>query len=357
MKTGFRGAFVISWSQTEIDGLTGVPISEIGIGSTWQWTGKATRIDAPRDVYVLENALEIEELHKRAAKNVRRMIGDVESIDRREFDDEDEDQLFDASFDVTDGYVRYRIVLITLEHSEHPMLLFAGDMPPKDQDLWVVDCSTDALAREKPDTEGRGVICFVPGTRIRTPHGLQLVEELVEGDMISTKDNGAQPIQWVGNRRISGARLFTMPQLRPIKLRSHILGQGEPDEDLLVSPDHRILVKGAAALDLFNTSEVLVTARDLVNGKSILVDHTVRSVTYVHLMMEQHQIVWANGVESESFHPAGSKVEKMDAVQRQRLIQHVPGVLEDPHQYGEFARRNLNAAEAAILSHGMSSYH
>ena len=170
--------------------------------------------------------------------------------------------------------------------------------------------------------------------------------------MICTKDNGAQAIRWIGQRQISGGRLVALPQLRPIRLKAHVLADGEPDEDLILSPDHRVLVKGPVAQSLFNSDEVLVAVRDLVNDTTISLDHRCRGVTYVHLMLDHHQIVWANGVEVETFHPAGMDTQDMNPQQRGRLWERFPDIRQDAFSYGEFARRNLSRSEAAILSYG-----
>jgi len=175
--------------------------------------------------------------------------------------------------------------------------------------------------------------------------------------LICTKDNGAQPIRWIGSRQITGGRLMAMPMLRPIRIKANVFADGEPDQDLVVSPDHRILLKGSAARALFNTSEVLVAARDLVNDSHIRVDHRCRGISYVHLMLDQHQIVWANGVEVESFHPAAMDPDNIDPLQRNSLWERFPDVVDDAHSYGEFARRNLTRSEAAILSYGSLGGH
>lgn len=356
MKTGFKGTYIISWAQSEIDGIVGAPVADIGIGTTWRWTGTPMRVDAPRDILILGNSLEIDQMSRRAALRAQKLLGlavDTVPINPAE----DDNTLFDACFDVTDGYERYRVTLIALEGSTQPILLFADTIPPCDQDLWVVHCATDKMASGALENKQKNVICFVPGTRILTPAGPTLVEDLIAGDQISTKDNGAQDIQWIGNRKISGARLFAMPHMKPIRLRANILGQGEPDQDLIVSPDHRILLQGDVAQSLFNTPEVLVTARDLVNDSSITVDHSVRALTYIHLMLDQHQIVWANGVESESFHPAGVDLNKVEPGQKSQFDAQFPELGARPEMYGEYARRNLNASEAALLAFGASSTH
>ena len=119
--------------------------------------------------------------------------------------------------------------------------------------------------------------------------------------------------------------------------------------DLLVSPEHRVLLKGALASDLFNTDEVLVSAKDLVNDQSILRDYQSREVTYIHLLMDRHQIVFANGLESESFHPATMPMDAIADDQLPALLDRVPGLNEDASNYGAFARRMLSSAEMAIL--------
>lgn len=195
------------------------------------------------------------------------------------------------------------------------------------------------------------MICFTPGTRISTPHGAARIEDLQPGDRIRTKDNGAQEVLWTGHRRMTGARLYAMPHLRPVRFRAGAMGSGRPEEDLLVSPQHRMLVRGAAAQALFNTAEVLVAAEDLINGNSIAVDYAARDVTYVHILLERHNIIWANGMETESFHPSNTALEMIDPAQRAVLTALLPGMAEDPQGYGDHARRNISASEAAIFRH------
>jgi hypothetical protein len=168
---------------------------------------------------------------------------------------------------------------------------------------------------------------------------------------VQTKDNGAEEIQWIGSRRMTGARLFAMPRLRPIRIRAGALGVKRPDEELLVSPEHRMLVSGDVARALFNTSEVLVAAKDLINNATVTVDLAVREVTYVHLLLPRHQILWANGIETESFHPASATLSTLDEADRLRLLARYPALEHAPLSYGGFARRSLSGPEAAILMH------
>ncbi|MDQ7069231.1 MAG: Hint domain-containing protein [Rhodobacterales bacterium] len=359
MKTGFRGTFVISWSQTEVDGLTAAPLQSLNVGAAWSWHGEAVRVDGPGELLRLEQADGEVDLRRRAVRMVHRLVGAALSDTRsgrarrllaRDIDPANE-PLMDGSFVVTDGAQSYTVTVIEVGGNAQPLLMFLDGYPPRNADLWIVHQALDNMIFNPRSQTSGGVICFTPGTRIQTPDGPRLIEELREGDRVQTKDNGAQEILWVGSRRMTGARLFAMPKLRPIRFRPGALGIERPEAELLVSPEHRMIVRGKIAQTLFNTPEVLVAAKDLVNGHSIAVDAILKEVTYIHLMLPDHQIMWANGVETESFHPANTALSTLAENDRARLLAQSPELEYDPHGYGAYARRNLSASEAAILTH------
>ncbi len=369
MKTGFLGTFVIPWSHTETDGHPGAAVESLHPGATWRWSGALTRVDGPGDVLSLGSAEGVADLHKRAARKVRRMIsgnGEALAVLARGSDArkalaraeaiaqvaEGEALLAHASFTVTDGQQAWMASWIETVPGASGLLMFAGGVPPEGADLWV---SHVASASEMPPRPGEtpqgGVICFTAGTRIATPEGYKLVEELGEGDMVQTADDGAQPVMWAGQRRMTGARLFAMPHLRPMRIRAGVLGPDIPDGDLLVSPNHRLLLRGLAAQALYNTPEVLIRARDLSGLRGISTDHRLTEATYVHILMDRHQVLFANGVETESFHPAEADFGTLDAGDRDRLLGGLPWLKKRPDDYGAPARRTLSGAEAAILRH------
>lgn len=352
MGTGFRGTFVISWAQTQIDGQRDAPLAALRVGAIWSWRGEPVRVDGPSTVLRLGEAEERDDTRGRAARMVRRLVG-LPPAPPPPSGEEDPDAASrgDFGFVVTDGRRGYSVTLIPAGRRAPPLLVFVDEMPPSGTDLWVVHHARAAsLAAAEPELAG-SVICFTPGTRILTPFGPVPIESLREGDLVQTKDNGAQPVCWTGSRRMSGARLFTQPALRPIRLRAGAFGIGRPERDLLVSPGHRMLVKGRAAQALFNTPEVLVSARDLVNGDSIVQDLRVPEVTYVHLLLPRHEVLFAEGLETESFHPANTALTSLNEDDRARLLRVLPAVLADPQGYGDYARRNLSRPEAAILLH------
>lgn len=355
MKTGFRGTFVLSWAQTELDGLSAAPLTSLAVGASWQWRGDPTRVDGPGDVLVLGEAEERTDLHRHAARAIRRMIGQAvtltDPLAAGTDPTPDDDPLLDNGFCVTDGLRRYTATLIE-RPGKPPLCMFVDDLPPRGAELWVTNVVSGTALPNRSGDLNPSVICFTPDTRIATPDGPVRVADLEEGDRILTKDDGPQAVRWIGKRRMSGARLYTMPELRPIRIRAGAVGMDVPDGDLLVSPQHRMLIKGAMAQSLFGTPEVLVTARDMLNDHSIRVDARLREVTYVHLLLDRHSIVFANGLETESFHPATMDMAAMDRGQLRHLNERVPGVRHDPSRYGAFARRMLSPSEAAILAYG-----
>jgi hypothetical protein len=352
MGTGILGTFVISWSQTETDGLASAPVSMMTVGATWRWTGRAVRVDGVQDVLVLNGAEGAAEIRERAARVAGRLIGQAQAGPRKKAPARGQDPL-EHGFVVTDGTRSFAATVIEPRRGAALLVMFEGQMPPANAELWVVRVAGNLGLSAV--TETGGMICFTPNTSIRTADGARLIQELRLGDRIVTKDNGLQAIKWIGHRRIATGQLHAMPQLRPIRFRAGALGVGRPDGDLLVSPQHRMVITGPAALALFNAAEVLVTAEDLVNGTSIHVDLTPRDAVYIHIMLEQHQIIWANGLETESFHPASAALERIEAAQRASLFGLVPGVQEDPYKYGAYARRNLSPAEAAILQSDLAA--
>lgn len=351
MKSGFRGTFVISWSQTEIDGLEAAPVNSLTVGAAWSWRGDVIQVDGTAGLLRLDRAEGTDALRKRAANMVRRLVGVALNPDMQISLTEDtaSTEMTDSSFIVTDGAKSYAVTLIDIGQGTQPLLMFLDEIPPRNAELWVVHHTLGAPVARADGPDGSGVICFTKGTSIATPKGGIAVEDLQLGDHVLTKDNGPQPVEWIGQRKMTGARLFAMPRLRPVRIRCGALGIERPDRELLVSPEHRMLVTGPVARDLFNTPEVLVAAKDLIDGQRVAKDAQARCVTYIHLLLPEHNVVWANGVATESFHPANTAMDSIDDIDRAALLERHPDLSFDPHTYGGFARRNLTAPEAAIL--------
>lgn len=358
MKTGYRGTFVISWKQVSVDGLHQPPREALAVGAEWSWDGDAVRVDGPSSVLQLGDAEGSAETRQRAARMVRRLVGMALHPARDPAlpvaEDPNPSLLRDSYFTVTDGARSFTATLIDLGPRRAPLLMFLDAVPQRGQPHWVVQHNTSLNSSTMPADQSGGVICFTPGTRIRTDKGETRVDELRQGDLVQTKDNGLQEILWTGSRRMTGARLYALPHLRPVRIRAGAFGIQRPEDEFLVSPQHRMLLTGAVARALFNTSEVLVTARDLINGRTIVQDMTVPEITYIHLLLPRHEILFANGAETESFHPANANLSSIGADDKTRLFGLMPEVADDPQTYGCYARRNLSHSEAALLLHDVA---
>lgn len=185
------------------------------------------------------------------------------------------------------------------------------------------------------------VPCFVAGTMIRTEAGQRPVESLQPGDLVWTLDRGLQPLRWVGRREVAAVGAFA-----PVRVRAGTFGD---HADLVVSPQHRILLCDPMADLVFGTPEVLVAAKHLVDDRTV-VSVEGGSVTYVHLLFDRHEIVLANGLATESFLPGPQTVEVFedDAIAEIALL--FPDLdLETGEGYGGAARQILRKHEAKLL--------
>ncbi len=200
-----------------------------------------------------------------------------------------------------------------------------------------------------------GIVCFTPGTRIATPTGSVTIENLNVGDLVITADNGLQAIRWIGKKHVSGARLQAHPDLRPIRIKAHAFGHNRPDRDLLVSPQHRMFLKSKQAQIMFGEYEVLMTAKSLINDKTILMDHSATSVDYIHILFDRHELVQANGSWSESFHPGVVGLDAIEGRSKEELLEIFPELRGDPNCFGPSARQSINEHEAKVLLNGRSA--
>lgn len=177
------------------------------------------------------------------------------------------------------------------------------DFPPIGVPLTVVQ------SNEGPSTAVNSLAtppCFTPGTQILTLNGPQDVATLKVGDFVWTLDHGFQPLKWIGKRRFALAELVTQPRYRPIRIVKGAFGDGLPFQDMHVSPQHRIFVSGWRAQLYTGQDEVLAPAVKLCNGSGIQRDQQAKSVTYIHLLFDRHEVVWSDGLLSESFFPAAA---------------------------------------------------
>lgn len=342
--SGFNGVYAVDWAQTAPGDEWGLDPEYLAIGMPWRWRGTARRLDAAVETLWLDDPIDRANPRQRVRDRMRRLALAEMPDGQDAFSPLDTDTRPD-SFALTDGHRVFHARLV--RQSDRLLAVFDPLMPPPDHELWI-----SALNISAPQTQRRmGVICFLPGTMIATPAGPRAVETLAPGDSIETRDNGAKSLLWRGETKLSGAELYLYPHLRPIRICAGALSASSadpsrPDADLLVSPSHRVLVR--APQSAWSDREVLVAAEDLQDGRRIRRDFTLGSVRYVHLMLEQHEIITANGQPCESFHPALADPRVLSWHAR-TLEQVTPGLVTDPGRFGDTARRCLEPGEAAIL--------
>ncbi|MBA4351257.1 MAG: hypothetical protein C0427_08420, partial [Rhodobacter sp.] len=208
-----------------------------------------------------------------------------------------------------------------------------------------------AVAGDLLNLENTGVVCFTRGSRILTAEGEKAIEDLAAGDLVLTMDHGYQPIRWIGSSIVEGKGRFA-----PIVIEAGTLGN---TRTLRVSPQHRMLLSGWQAELLFDEPEVLVAAKMLVNDQTIRAED-VDQVEYFHMLFDAHEIVYAEGAPSESFHPGHVGWGALAEAAREEILSLFPQLEDmDFTAYGPSARRSLTAPEArvardTILSDGLT---
>ena len=167
---------------------------------------------------------------------------------------------------------------------------------------FTIQSNGAATAAKDLTSDNTNVFCFGSDAMIETQCGPVEAGKLQVGDLVRTGDAGFQPIRWIGNRSLDQIALTEAEHLRPIRIRAGALGCGMPTSDLIVSPQHRMLVRSKIAMRMFGCHEVLVAAKQLLQIKGIEIAQDLAEVTYVHFLFDAHQIVFANGAASESLH-------------------------------------------------------
>ena len=180
--------------------------------------------------------------------------------------------------------------------------------------------------------------CFTPGTMVETNRGLRLIETLIIGDRVRTRDSGMQVLRWIGVQEVAARDAFA-----PVEFAPGILGN--PDR-LVVSQQHRMLVTGWRAELIAGEDEVFVPAKFLVNGRDIRL-RPGGQVSYIHMLFDQHQVIKAGGVWSESYFP-GHALRQEDMQLREEILHLFPELADVAAQH-PVARPVLRGFEVACM--------
>ncbi|MFN6951969.1 MAG: Hint domain-containing protein [Albidovulum sp.] len=203
-----------------------------------------------------------------------------------------------------------------------------------------------AAAKRLPHTP-----CFAAGSRVATSNGPIPIEALCVGDLVLTRDNGYRPIRWIGGRAFGRAALADFPELCPVRVGRGAFGADVPSADLLVSPQHRILLAGSDMPEAAAEAEILVAAIDLVT-LGLAVVEAVESVTYYHLMFDDHEIIWANGCWSESFLPEAAALEGLHEAQLREILTIFPELTTEAGRRAYLPARRTLSLDPKIIGRG-----
>jgi Hint domain len=162
--------------------------------------------------------------------------------------------------------------------------------------------------------------CYCRGTQILTDRGERRIETLQIGDTVRTASGALRPIIWIGRRSYGGRFIMSRADILPVCIKANALGDNEPKRDLWISPHHAMYFAD-------DNGGVLVEAKDLVNGKSIVQAHSVDKVEYFHIELDTHDVIIAEGALSETFIDDDSRAMFHNALEFDALYaeEHAPG--------------------------------
>ncbi len=197
---------------------------------------------------------------------------------------------------------------------------------------------------------GENEVCFTRGTEIATPDGPRMIEDLQVGDPVLTRDNEVKHVKWLGYSEISDARRRGNDGLEPILIEKGAIERNVPSRDLVVSPQHRILLAGQVADTLFDSECRLVAAKHLCDGQRIRpCGERFEKLEYWHLMLDDHDVVMANGCPVESFYFGPMSAGILDSGQVSELKAIFPDLAAGGH---ELAYPVLKARDAGqVIAH------
>lgn len=199
-------------------------------------------------------------------------------------------------------------------------------------------------------------VCYAKGSWIETPDGQRKVETLLPGDLVMTADHGAQPILWVHSSDSPLDRLEV--DQRPVLIAACALGKDAPAQDLIVSPQHRILVGGGGQLVRYFDTEVFVPAKALTRLPGIRHMKGKEGITWVHFACGRHEVVTVNGCLSESLLLGPMVLDRLTRAERKRVFD-IFGAARRPKEAlnGAAARTCLTVREVfrRLANHGQSN--
>ncbi|NOD63147.1 MULTISPECIES: Hint domain-containing protein [unclassified Ruegeria] len=189
--------------------------------------------------------------------------------------------------------------------------------------------STDGVNFVQDPNPSPGAPCFTSDTLILTDQGEVLIQDIEPGMRVMTTDGTLETVRMRLSRTLRHADLLKKPELYPVCIMAGSLGHGLPRRDLIVSRQHRMLVRSAIAQRMFATRDVLISAIRLTELPGIYVDDLATKVTYHHLIFERHVVLFAEGAPSESLFTGPEALKSLSPEAQQELLKLFPSLISD----------------------------
>lgn len=261
--------------------------------------------------------------------------GGYDRVTDFDLNDDDSNGFYNDQLDVSDltggsgagGAVRTSDVMTSDDGFGNALLTF-----PNGEQLVLEGVSPNQMTTHA-QLFAAGIPCFTPGARIRTAKGMRPVEKIRVGDLVQTADNGLQPVIWIGRRCLGPADLYRHPHLRPLLLRpGGVIGNKRP---LRVSPQHRFVTPSHLPLE-----ESFLRARLLaeLDPDCVATDTGLTAVCYIHLMTEDHQVIFAEGIATETFWPGPDALRSLDDAGQREIAYLFPELLRAASHTGASGR-------------------
>jgi hypothetical protein len=193
------------------------------------------------------------------------------------------------------------------------------------------------------------LLCFMQGTLIATPDGERAVEALTIGDLVLTADGATAPVRWIGRRGLhaygpDGYLRADPLRVMPIRIKAGALAAGLPRRDLLVSPDHALLI-----------DDILIQAGALVNGVSITREHRLpERFTFYHVELAHHALILAEGLPAETFVDYVDRLAFDNWAEHEALYGSETSIAEMPYPRAQSHRQVPPEIRERLLARGRS---
>lgn len=191
--------------------------------------------------------------------------------------------------------------------------------------------------------------CFTTGTLILTATGETPVEVLRPGDLLQTADHGLRPIRWIGRVTVSAQRIRAAPNLSPILISASAIAPGLPARPLRLSPQHRVLLRSSVALRMFDSPEVLCPIKCALPRDGIATPAQAGEVTYLHLLLDAHEVIFAEGLPCESLYLGPQITAAMPDETRAEISALFPLLAGQLHRHSAPARPLIRGRRAERL--------